>query len=317
MKRSIRFSWISTLILALFLTGCGVTDDQTAKEKKDNTNKTEEVKAYTVTDDTGKKIKFDKIPETVVSLQPSNTEILFELGLGDKVVGVTDFDNYPEEAKDIEHVSDSVNINAEKIISLKPDAIIAYTIGDETTMKPLEDAGIPVFIIKSATNFDDVYGDIGQIADVMGVTEKGEELVKDIQTQITSVEEKIETLDKKEKTYFEISPAPEIYTTGAETFQQEILETAGIENIFADQKGWVKVSDEEIVKRNPNAIITTATYADDAVDEIKSRKGWEDINAVKNDQVYLLDENIMSRPGPRIGEAVELAAKTVYPDLFK
>ncbi|MED3689984.1 ABC transporter substrate-binding protein [Peribacillus butanolivorans] len=316
MKRSIRFSWISTLILALFLTGCGVTDDQTAKEKKD-TNKTEEVKAYTVTDDTGKKIKFDKVPETVVSLQPSNTEILFQLGLGDKVVGVTDFDNYPEEAKDIEHVSDSVNINAEKIISLKPDAVIAYTIGDETTMKPLEDAGIPVFIIKSATNFDDVYGDIGQIAEVMGVTEKGEELVKDIQTQITSVEEKIETLDEKEQTYFEISPAPEIYTTGSETFQQEILETAGIENIFADQKGWVKVSDEEIVKRNPNAIITTATYADDAVDEIKSRKGWEDINAVKNDQVYLLDENIMSRPGPRIGEAVELAAKTVYPDLFK
>ncbi|MET3321236.1 UNVERIFIED_ORG: iron complex transport system substrate-binding protein [Peribacillus simplex] len=316
MKRSIRFSWISTLILALFLTGCGVTDVQTAKEKKD-TNKTEEVKAYTVTDDTGKKIKFDKVPETVVSLQPSNTEILFKLGLGDKVVGVTDFDNYPEEAKDIEHVSDSVNINAEKIISLKPDAVIAYTIGDETTLKPLEDAGIPVFIIKSATNFDDVYGDIGQIAEVMGVAEKGEDLVKDIQNQITSVEEKIETLDEKEQTYFEISPAPEIYTTGSETFQQEILKTAGIENIFADQKGWVKVSDEEIVKRNPNAIITTATYADDAVDEIKSRKGWEDINAVKNDQVYLLDENIMSRPGPRIGEAVELAAKTVYPDLFK
>ncbi|MFE4430225.1 ABC transporter substrate-binding protein [Peribacillus butanolivorans] len=316
MKRSIRFSWISTLILALFLTGCGVTDVQTAKEKKD-TNKTEEVKAYTVTDDTGKKIKFDKVPETVVSLQPSNTEILFKLGLGDKVVGVTDFDNYPEEAKDIEHVSDSVNINAEKIISLKPDAVIAYTIGDETTLKPLEDAGIPVFIIKSATNFDDVYGDIGQIAEVMGVAENGEELVKDIQNQITSVEEKIETLDEKEQTYFEISPAPEIYTTGSETFQQEILKTAGIENIFADQKGWVKVSDEEIVKRNPNAIITTATYVDDAVDEIKSRKGWEDINAVKNDQVYLLDENIMSRPGPRIGEAVELAAKTVYPDLFK
>ena len=100
MKRIVRFSWISILMLAFFLTGCGVTDDQTTKEKKD-TNKTEEVKAYTVTDDTGKKIKFDKIPETVVSLQPSNTENLFKLGLGDKVVGVTDFDNYPEEAIDI------------------------------------------------------------------------------------------------------------------------------------------------------------------------------------------------------------------------
>ncbi|MFE4708340.1 ABC transporter substrate-binding protein [Peribacillus simplex] len=316
MKRTIRFSWISMLMLTLFLTGCGVNDDQSAKDNK-GTKKGEEIKDYTVTDDTGKKIKFEKIPEKVVSLQPSNTEILFALEQGEKVVGVTDFDNYPEEAKDIEHVSDSVNINAEKIIALKPDAIIAYTIGDETALKPLEDAGIPVFIIKSAANFDDVYGDIGQIAKVMGVAEKGDELVKDIKSQITSVEEKVKTLDEEEQTYFEISPAPEIYTTGSETFQNEILDTAGIKNIFDDQKGWVKVSDEEIVKRNPKSIITTATYADDAVGEIKSRKGWEDIDAVKNDDVHLLDENVMSRPGPRIGEAVELAAKTIYPDLFK
>ncbi|MDQ0880883.1 ABC-type Fe3+-hydroxamate transport system substrate-binding protein [Peribacillus sp. V2I11] len=135
---------------------------------------------------------------------------------------MTDFDNYPEEAKNIEHVSDSVNINAEKIIALKPDAIIAYTIGDEATLKLLEDAGIPVFIIKSAANSDDVYGDIRQIAKVMGVAKKGDELVKDIKSLITSVEEKVETLDEKEQTYFEVSPAPEIYITGAETFQQEI-----------------------------------------------------------------------------------------------
>ncbi|MCM3677312.1 helical backbone metal receptor [Peribacillus simplex] len=220
--------------------------------------------------------------------------MLFALEQGDKVVGVTDFDNYPEEAKNIEHVSDSVNINAEKIIALKPDAIIAYTIGDEATLKLLEDAGIPVFIIKSAANSDDVYGDIRQIAKVMGVAKKGDELVKDIKSLITSVEEKVETLDEKEQTYFEVSPAPEIYITGAETFQQEILDTAGIKNIFDDQKGWVKVSDEEIVKRNPKSIITTAKYADDAVGVIKSRKGWEDIDAVKNNHVHLLDENVTS-----------------------
>ncbi|MFD9628302.1 ABC transporter substrate-binding protein [Peribacillus muralis] len=315
MKMTQRFSWISVLMLTLFLSGCGVTD-QSAKDDK-NLDKAEKAMAYTVTDDTGKKITFDKAPEKVVSLQPSNTEILFALGQGKKVVGVTDFDNYPEEAKKIEHVSDSVNINAEKIIALKPDAIIAYTIGDETKLKPLEDAGIPIFIIKSAASFDDVYGDIKQIAKVMGVTNDGDALVKNIKSQIASVEEKVGTLDEQEQTYFEISPAPEIYTAGDETFQQEILETAGIKNVFDDQKGWVKISGEEIVKRNPETILTTATYVKDAVDEIKSRKGWEDIDAVKNDDVHLLDESVMSRPGPRIGEAVELAAKTVYPDLFK
>ncbi|MDF9758235.1 ABC-type Fe3+-hydroxamate transport system substrate-binding protein [Peribacillus simplex] len=95
------------------------------------------------------------------------------------------------------------------------------------------------------------------------------------------------------------------------------MDTADIKNIFADQKGWVKVSDEEIVKRNHKSIITTATFAEDAVDEIKSCKGWKDIDAAKNDDVHVLDENVMSRPGPRIGEAAEPAAKTAYPDLVK
>ncbi|MFJ7832217.1 ABC transporter substrate-binding protein [Peribacillus sp. NPDC097197] len=316
MIRTVRSSWIALLMVALFLTGCASNDDQKSIEKKDPAT-TEEVKSYTVTDDSGKEITFDKVPETVVSLQPSNTEILYALGVGNKVIGATDFDNYPEEAKDVERVSDSMTINSEKIISLKPDAIIAYTIGDEAALKPLEDAGIPIFIIKSAVTFDDVYSDIDQIAKVMGVTDQGEDLVKNIKKQIKDVEEKVASVDSKEKTYFEISPSPEIYTAGAETFQQEILASAGIENIFADQKGWAKIADEEVVKRNPDAIITTVGYVDNAVDEIKSRKGWKDVSAVKEDQVYQLSEDVMSRPGPRIGEAVELTAKTIYPQLFK
>ncbi|MGM9956111.1 MAG: ABC transporter substrate-binding protein [Peribacillus sp.] len=316
MIRTVRSSWIALLMVALFLTGCTSNDDQKSLEKKDPAT-TEEVKSYTVTDDSGKEITFDKVPETVISLQPSNTEILYALGVGNKVIGATDFDNYPEEAKDVERVSDSMTINSEKIISLKPDAIIAYTIGDEAALKPLEDAGIPIFIIKSAVTFDDVYSDIDQIAKVMGVTDQGEDLVKNIKKQIKDVEEKVASVDSKEKTYFEISPSPEIYTAGAETFQQEILASAGIENIFADQKGWAKIADEEVVKRNPDAIITTVGYVDNAVDEIKSRKGWKDVSAVKEDQVYQLSEDVMSRPGPRIGEAVELTAKTIYPQLFK
>lgn len=310
MKRTLRFSWIAILMLALFLTGCGATDDQKSATK-------EEAKSYTVTDDNDKEITFDKIPETVVSLQPSNTEILFALGVGDKVIGATDYDNYPEEAKDIERVSDSVTINAEKILALKPDAIIAYSNGDPAALKPLEDAGIPVFVIKSAGNFDDVYGDINQIAEVMGVTEKAEDLITDIKTQIKDVEDKVASVDTKKETYFEISPSPELYTAGAGTFQQEILASAGIENIFADQKGWPKISEEEVIKRNPPTIITTVGYVEKPVDEIKARKGWGKITAVKENKVYKLNEDVMSRPGPRIGEAVELAAKTVYPELFK
>lgn len=272
--------------------------------------------AYVVTDDMGKAIRFEKVPETVVSLQPSNTEILFALGVGDKIVGVTQFDNYPEEAKTIERVSDSVNINAERIIELNPDVVFAYTVGEKESIQPLLAAGIPVFVIRSASSFEDVYGDIMQIAEVMGVKEKGEELVKRIKGQVERVAEKVKDVPQK-SLYLEISPAPDLYTTGKNTFQHEILTKAGVINAFGDLEGWVKVSEEEIIRRNPDLIATTVHYVPDPVQEIKERPGWNQLKAVQNGEVYLLDEVIMTRPGPRIGEAVELVAKMAYPERFK
>ncbi|MFJ7978411.1 helical backbone metal receptor [Peribacillus sp. NPDC096379] len=321
MKKFIWNNWLLALMLSfiLVLAGCG-NNNQTAPSK-DNAPaseiKKEKDQPYSVTDDLGDKITFDKVPEKVISLQPSNTEILFALGAGEKVVGVTDVDNYPKEAADIESVSDSMNINAEKIIALNPDVIIAYTIGDEATLQPLKDAGIPIFVIASAATFEDVYGDIQQIAEVMGVKEKGSEIVDTIKNQVAAVIEKTDSINEKKSVYLEISPAPEIYTPGKKTFQQEILAKAGVTNIFEDQEGWIKVSEEEVIKRNPAVITTTAGFIEKPEQEIKSRTGWDQLTAVKEDKVYYLNEDVMSRPGPRIGEAVELVAKTVYPDLFK
>ncbi|MFI8577998.1 ABC transporter substrate-binding protein [Rossellomorea aquimaris] len=307
-------SWLNSLLLSIILVvfaGCSNGEEVTSTNKVKSENE-----SYSVTDDRGEEVTFEKVPETVISLQPSNTEILFAIGAGEKVIGATEFDNYPEEAKEIKRVADSMTVNAEEVIALKPDAVIAYTTGDDAGVKQLEEAGLTVFVIQSAQTFEDVYGDIEQIATVMGVEKKGNELVDGIKGQISDVKEKVGTLKEKEQVYFEISPSPDIYTAGAETFQQEILETGGVENIFGDQKGWVKVAEEEIIKRNPNMILTTVGYVDEPTAEIKSRESWKDVNAVKNDQVHFLDSDIMSRPGPRIGEAVELTAKTVYPDLF-
>ncbi|MFK2827106.1 ABC transporter substrate-binding protein [Bacillus sp. B190/17] len=307
MKKTLLYSLIASLFL-IFLTACGNDSSSTKETKKEETS-------YTVTDDRGKEITLKKVPETVVSLQPSNTEILFALGAGDKIVGATEYDTYPEEAKKIKRVGDTMTVNAEAVIALNPDAVIAYTNGDDKGIKQLEDTGIPVFVISSAQTFEDVYGNIEQIASVMGVKEKGDELVSGIKKQVANVQEKIASVKEKERVYYEVSPAPDIFTAGSETFQQEILNNAGVENVFADQKGWVKISEEEIVKRNPDTILTPGS--EDPVKEFKSRAGWDQINAVKNEKIYSLDTEIMSRPGPRIGEAVELTAKTVYPDLFK
>ena len=311
--------WLAPIAVALLLVACG---EDTVKEKDVASEPVEQQTGevagpYTVVDDRGLEVTFDAVPETIVSLQPSNTEILFSLGVGDKIVGATDFDFYPAEAQEIERVSDTTTLNAERIVELNPDVVVAYIIGEKAQIDQLEAAGIKVFVIESATSFDDVYSDIVQLSEVMGIEETGEKVVADVQAQIASVEEKVATVETKKKVYYEISPSPDIWTSGGGTFQQEILTAAGVENVFEEQSGWLSVTDEDVIALNPEAIITTANYLDDAVGELLSRSGWDTVQAVINKEVYLIDGEVMTRPATRIGEAVELVSKTVYPDLFK
>lgn len=309
-----KMKWVAPVAAALLLAACGADEE---KVSKDQGKQTEADGPYTVVDDRGIEITFDEVPETIVSLQPSNTEILFELGVGAKIIGATDYDTYPEAAQKIERVSTSTAINAERIVELNPDVVVAYTVGDEAQITQLEDAGLKVFVIASAASFDDVYTDIIQLSEVMGVEEKGNEVVANIKGQIAAVQEKTDTLGAKKKVYYEVSPAPDIWTTGNNTFQQEIMNAAGVENIFADQNSWLSVTEEDVITRNPEVIITPATYMENPVDEILGRAGWDQIQAVLNKAVVLVDGDVMSRPGPRIGEAVEIMAEAVYPELFK
>ncbi|MCM3722014.1 ABC transporter substrate-binding protein [Solibacillus isronensis] len=311
--------WVVALAATLLLAACGSDEEKTAgkAEKEEQTASENDGAPYTVVDDRGVEVTFDEVPEKIISLQPSNTEILFELGVGEQIIGATEFDTYPEAAQEIERVSTSTVINAERIVELDPDVVIAYTIGEETQITQLEDAGLKVFVIASAATFDDVYSDIIQLSEVMGVEHKGEEVVADIKAQIDTVQEKTATLDTKKKAYYEVSPAPDLWTTGSSTFQQEIMDHANVENIFADQTSWISVTEEDVITRNPEIIITPATYLENAVDEILGRTGWDKIQAVTDQAVYLVDGDIMSRPGPRIGEAVEIMAQSVYPELFK
>ncbi|HWL11711.1 MAG TPA: ABC transporter substrate-binding protein [Ureibacillus sp.] len=315
--KSLKKKWLAPLAVSLFLVGCSdsekTTNDKSATEDKEST---EQSGPYTVVDDLGTELTFEKVPEKIISLQPSNTEILFELGAGDQIIGATDYDTYPEEALDIERVSDTMTINTERIIELQPDVVFAYTAGEKPQVEQLESAGLKVFVIKSATTIDDVYGDIEQIGEVLNLDEKADEIVSDIEGQIKSVQEKTASIETKEKVYFEISPAPDIWSIGSGTFQQELIDAAGVENIYADQQGWFAVTEEDLITRKPEAIITTVSYSEDPKGEILAREGWSNIAAVQNKEVFELNANILDRPGPRIGEAIEQIASTIYPEIF-
>ncbi|MGE7911457.1 ABC transporter substrate-binding protein [Lysinibacillus xylanilyticus] len=321
MKKMFKLQWLSVLMLALVLVGCGAKED-TNKETVSKEDQQVEKTSYKVKDDRGVEVEFTAVPKTIVSLQPSNTEILFSLGVGDKIVGATKYDTYPEEAQKIERVSDSTKFNSERILALKPDVVIAYTTGgkDEENLnglKGLEAAGIKVFAIQSAESFDDVYGDIEQIATVMGIKDKGDKLNEDIKAKIADVQAKVKDVKKQKSIYLEISPKPSIYTAGSDTFQQEILDTANVKNVFDELQGWKPVSEEDVIVKNPEVILTTVDYMKDPAAEILSRDGWNSITAIQNKAVYYIDTDISNRPGPRISEAVELIAKAAYPELFK
>lgn len=308
--------WMAPLAISLLLVGCSDSEQKATSDTDSKTNSTEESGPYTVVDDRGQEVTFEEVPEKIVSLQPSNTEILFELGVGDQIIGASEYDTYPEEALKIERVTDSMTVNTERIIELNPDVVFAYTTGEEAQIDQLESAGLKVFVIQSATSINDVYGDIEQMAEVMGVEKEGKQVVEEIQSQIATVQEKTKSIEQKKKVYFEISPAPDIWSIGSGTFQQEMIEAAGVENIYADQQGWFAVTEEDLITRNPEAIVSTVNYIEDPKGEILAREGWSTISAVQNKEVYLLNADIMDRPGPRIGEAVEMIAQTIYPELF-
>lgn len=313
MKKLLSFKWLALVVLAILLVGCSNSE----KDKESTETKpAEETTSYTVKDDRGVEFTFDKVPETIVSMQPSNTEILFALGQGDKIVGVTEYDEYPKEALEIERIGSTLEFNGERIIELKPDVAFAYDNAPEETLKLLEDAGLKVFVINSSESIADVYENIEKIAQVVKQEEQAKTVIDDIKAKIAAVQEKVASVETPKNVYFEIAPAPSIYTTGSGTFQQELLELANVKNVFDDQEQWVQVSEEQVIEKNPDVILSSVSDESD-VDVILGRAGWDKIAAVQNKDVYYVEKNVVSRPGPRIGEALEIIAKAVYPDLFK
>ncbi|MER2192045.1 MAG: ABC transporter substrate-binding protein [Solibacillus sp.] len=294
-----------SLAMGVLVAGCQEESQQTAANEQ-----------YVVVDDRQKEVTFESVPETIVSLQPSNTEILFALGVGDRIIGATAYDTYPEQALEIERISDIITVDLERVVQLEPDVVIAYDTLDEAQIAQLEALGLNVFLIESATTLEAVYSDITQLAQVMQVEDKGAAIVSAIQAQIAGVQEKIAPYQNSRAVYYEVSPAPDIWTAGSETFQQELLSAAGINNLFADQTDWFQVSEEEVITRNPAVIMTTANYLDDPIGELKTRNGWESVTAIQTGALHLVDDDLFSRPATRVGDAVEAAAKMVYPEAF-
>jgi len=318
--KKLLFSLISLLVV--IVVGCSNFEVGKASNEKSTSTK-QAAFPVTVTDATKSKITIKKEPKRIVSLMPSNTEILYALNKGKDVVGVTDYDNYPTSVSKIAKVSDKNTLtpNVEKIISLKPDLVLAHqsslsTAGD--AFKQLKAAGITVYVVKDAETFDSVYGTILDIGKVTGKVKEANSVVNKMKTSLKKIQDKVSKSKVHPSVYVEISGPPETYTAGNGTFINEMINKIGAKNIASNQKGWIKYSEEAVIKANPDVIITTYGYYEkDLPKKVVARQNWGTIKAVKNKRVYDVNSDTTSRPGPRLVEGVEELAKAIYPELFK
>ena len=267
-------------------------------------------------DGEGHLITLHERPSTIVSIGPSNTEIIMALGFGDGIVAADD--NFVEGLDPAVKTLSMWGIDMEHIISLNPDIIIASSMilfaGDPLTSA--RDLGIAVVYIPSSDSIEKVKDDIRLIARIFGEDAVGEALVADMAAEIADIERVVQTIETRRTVYFEISASP--FTAGGDTFLNELIEIAGGINIFADQQGWPSPSAETILERNPEVILTSTNYLEsDPVDEILGRAGWGAVAAVQNGDVFFIDTDTSSRSNHNVVHAIREIAQAIYPEYFE
>lgn len=298
------------LAIALVVAGCSAEEPTSTEQKQETV-----VEPFIAMEDAiGETVVLEREPETIATLLPSNTEIVYALGLGDRVVGVSEFDTYPEEVEDVDVVS-GMTLNVESLIEKAPDLVLAHEMQMDAAegLNQLREAGIPVFVVKNASNFDETYETIAQIGELTNRTEEAEQIVATMQQRVDAVFEKTKAIETPRRVFIETSDVPDIYTAGANTFPDEMLSFLHAENVVTEDD-WFAIDPEVIIERNPDVYIIMYDYVPDIVERVKARDGFSTIQAVQDDRVVQLDEDLMSRQGPRLVDGLEQLAEAIYPE---
>lgn len=275
----------------------------------------------TIIDVAGRSVMIAGLPQKIISLAPSNTEILFALGLGPQILAVDDFSDYPAEAKGLPKVGGSNGTyNFEQIVAFEPDLVLVGGLTPPEVVKQLEDLKLTVVVANSAeTTFESILTDIGLVGQITGRASEAEQLTAALRQRFEEIKAKAATASTKPRVYWEIdaTDAAKPYTVGPGNFVNDLIAVAGGINVFSDvESPFPQVGLEQVAAANPEVIILADAAYGITVESVLARPGWGEIAAVKQKQVYPIDDNLVSRPGPRIVDGLEAVAKLVHPELF-
>jgi iron complex transport system substrate-binding protein len=290
---------LAILTVALLLTAC-------ATARTDGLNRT---------------VKLQGTPQRIVSLAPSNTEILFAVGAGKQVVGRDSFSDYPADAKSAQDIGGSMGkYDTEAIVALHPDLVLAGEINTPELVNSLEQLGLTVYYLKNPTTLDEMYANVETVGALTGHAGQAKTLVDSLKARVAAVDTRIKPLNFSPTVYYELdaSDPTKPYTAGPGTFVDLLISRAGGSNVGKSLTSqWAQISLEQLVVANPTIIVLGDSAYGTTADSVKQRAGWDGLAAVQNGQIYPFDDNLVSRPGPRLVDGLEALAKLLHPDAFK
>ena len=279
------------------------------------------VASIDVKDGLGREVKLAGPAKRIVSLAPSNTEILYALGAGPEVVGRDDFSDYPAAVKSVASIGGSNGkYNLEAITALKPDLILASELNTPDQVKAFEQLNLTVYYLKNPTDLNGLYTNLQTVAELTGEESEATTLVQSLKQRVDAVTSKLAGVTSKPKVYYELDATDPTkpYTAGPGTFVNNLITLAGGQNVGSILKDqYAIISPEVLITQNPDIIILGDSAYGITAASVGQRPGWSAIAAVKNNQVFPFDDNLVSRPGPRLVDGLEALAKIIHPELFK
>lgn len=298
---------ITILISAFLFSGCA-TGDLTGQKGQ-----------ISLTDGLGREVSMQQPGQRIVSLSPSVTEILFALGAGEQVVGRDSFSNYPAEASAIQDVGGSMgNYSIETIASLQPDLVIAAEINTPEQVKALEDMGLTVYYLANPADMAGIYDMLLTVGKLSGREAEAEVLNRSLKERVQKVEETVAKAESRPLVFYELDgtdPAKP-WTAGPGSFLDELIRAAGGENAAAGlTSAWAQISIEELLVQDPDIILLGDSIYGMTPDQVAARPGWDGLSAIVEGRIYEFNDDLVSRPGPRLVDGLEELVKLIHPEL--
>lgn len=332
MNQRLRFQLILLWLTLMPLTGCGGDSSERLSPTQAAPSEQTEREAMVadsafpvrVKDYRGREVEIAKLPQRIVSLLPSHTETLFALGAGSQMVACTSLCDYPPETSQLKKIAlaNPGSISLEALVALQPDLIVVGGDYHRQLETQLTKLNIPVLSLESQSIADIEHSLLG-LARATGHTEKGKALVEELQREIQQLQEQIKPFQKEERprVFYRVWDQP-LMTAGPESFIGELITLAGGDNVFADVEiAYPQVSEETLILRNPEVIVMPRMKSDPAdtktvLQELRQRPGWSKMDAVQQERIYLIEDDLISRPGPRVVQGLQKVAQALYPEAF-